>query len=211
MDVFIGIDPSLNSTGLCILKYEGEEKISEYFAIVKPDKLNKKEQIAQDKYLFFDYWLYDKVDIKVYDNDNHKHEYFKTCNFILALDKILEVIKENVDFDNDSVYLLQEGISYGSTLRTKSVFDLAGLNYMIRDRVLHLLKNRFVESHYTIATPQNIKKYASGAGNCKKEVLVDLFKILYPNFDLPKIDDVCDAYFMASYARFLKIERDNNE
>ena len=42
MDVFVGIDPSLNSTGLCILKYDNEEKISEYFAIIKPDKLSKK-------------------------------------------------------------------------------------------------------------------------------------------------------------------------
>lgn len=209
MDVFVGIDPSLNSTGLCILKYDNEEKVSEYFVIIKPDKLSKKELIAQDKYLFFDYVLYDKIDLKEFEDNNHKHEYYKTQNFISALNKIIDIIKENTS-PNDKVFILQEGISYGSTLRTKSVFDLAGLNYMIRDRIIKLLSNRYLDSNYIIATPQNIKKYASGAGNCKKDIMINLFKVLYPDFDLPKIDDICDAYFMASYARYLKLEEDKN-
>ena len=122
-------------------------------------------------------------------------------NFLIdthVLDKIIETVKDNVSDKNVEIYVVQEGVSYGSTLKTKSVFDLAGLNFMIRERFLK--DDRF---HLTIATPSEIKKYSSGNGNCKKEVMIDLFKILYPDFDLPKLDDICDAYFMASYAKYL--------
>ena len=185
----MGVDPSINSSGICIQFWEDNSKVKEYFAIVKPDKLTKKEQKAHDAYLFFDYVLY---------KNNHEHEHYKTLNMIAVLDKIIETVKDNVSDKNVEIYVVQEGVSYGSTLKTKSVFDLAGLNFMIRERFLK--DDRF---HLTIATPSEIKKYSSGNGNCKKEVMIDLFKILYPDFDLPKIDDICDAYFMASYAKYL--------
>ena len=197
MVVFMGVDPSINSSGICIQFWEDNSKVKEYFAIVKPNKLTKKEQKAHDAYLFFDYVLYEKYDLSKYE-DNHEHEHYKTLNMIAVLDKIIETVKDNVADKNVEIYVVQEGVSYGSTLKTKSVFDLAGLNFMIRERFLK--DNRF---HLTIATPSEIKKYSSGNGNCKKEVMMDLFKILYPDFDLPKLDDICDAYFMASYAKYL--------
>lgn len=203
MDIFIGIDPSMNSSGLCIQFFEEDNKIKEYFVIIKPDKLTKKEQQAQDKYLFFDYILFDKYDLKQYKEENHQHEWFKTLNMISVLDKIVDVIKSNIN-ECSNIYIVQEGISYGSTLRTKSVFDLAGLNFMIRDRIVKLSKGNFFNTFkYIIATPSEIKKWTSGNGNCKKEVMIDMFHILYPDFDLPKLDDVCDAYFMASYGKYL--------
>lgn len=197
MVVFMGVDPSINSSGICIQFWEDNSKVKEYFAIVKPNKLTKKEQKAHDAYLFFDYVLYEKHDLSKYE-DNHEHEHYKTLNMIAVLDKIIETVKDNVADKNVEIYVVQEGVSYGSTLKTKSVFDLAGLNFMIRERFLK--DDRF---HLTIATPSEIKKYSSGNGNCKKEVMMDLFKILYPDFDLPKLDDICDAYFMASYAKYL--------
>ena len=118
---------------------------------------------------------------------------------ISVLDSVIDTIKDNIsDINNVEIYIVHEGVSYGSTIRTNSVFDLAGLNYMIRERFIK--RDNF---HLTIATPSEIKKFASGNGNCNKEVMINLFKILYPNFNLPKIDDICDAYFMASYAKYL--------
>ena len=206
MNIYIGIDPSMNSTGLCIQFWEDKDTfVKEYFAIIKPGKLTKKEQLAQEKYLFFDYILFDKYDLKIYEN-NHEHEYYKTMNMINTLDKIIETIKENI-YENSNIFVVQEGISYGSTLRTKSVFDLAGLNFMIRDRFIRLAKNLDTNFKLTIATPSEIKKWSSGNGNCKKEVMIDMFMNIYPDFNLPKIDDICDAYFMASYGKYL---HDNN-
>jgi Holliday junction resolvasome RuvABC endonuclease subunit len=202
MDVFIGIDPSLNSTGLAFLYYENKEQVKEYYVIVKPNKLTKKEKEASEKYLYFDYVLYEKEDLKGYENNNHKHEKYKTLNFIRSLEKIIDTIRDNVS-DSDNIHVVQEGISYGSTLRTKSVFDLAGFNYMLRYKLYKFCKDRNAE--LIIATPTEIKKYATGAGNCKKEAMVNVFKIFHPDFDLPKIDDIVDASFMASYARFLNM------
>lgn len=206
MDVFIGIDPSLNSTGICIIKYENDQLINKYFAIIKPNKLTKKEMIAQDTYLFFDYVLFDKIDLKNI-LDNHIHEDTKTNNLINSMERIIDIIRENTT-ELDKIFIVQEGISYGSTLKTKSIFDLAGLNYMIRYRLKKFIDKRFIYSNYIIATPTEIKKFATGSGNCKKDIIVNNFKILFPDFDLPKIDDICDAYYMALYAKFLKDEED---
>lgn len=207
MNIYIGIDPSMNSTGLCIQIWEDKDTfVKEYFAIVKPGKLTKKEQIAQEKYLFFDYILFEKYDLKQYE-ENHDHEYYKTLNMINTLDKITEIIKSFIS-ENSNIFIVQEGISYGSTLRTKSVFDLAGLNFMIRDRLVKLSKSKMFNNFvYIIATPSEVKKWTSGNGNCKKEVMIDMFTNIYPDFNLPKIDDICDAYFMASYGKYL---HDNN-
>lgn len=203
MDVYIGIDPSLNSTGLCFLYYDGDEKLKEYFAITKPNKLTKKEKEFDDKYLFFDYWVYDKDDLKDIE-DNITKELIKTNNYIRNADKIIEIIKQNTN-QNDTVYIVQEAISYGSSMRTKSVFDLAGLNYILR-YILIYLKSRYYNYDTKIAfiPPTQIKKFATGSGNCSKDTIINAFKIIYPNFDLPKIDDICDAYYMALYAKYLK-------
>lgn len=205
MDIFIGIDPSLNSTGVCILLYDGDIKQHEYFYIIKPNKLSRKELAIHDDYKNypdFDYILYNKTDLKDI-TDNHKHEWEKTQNFRSALTEIIHIISEHCH-DDDKVYIVQEGISYGSTLRTKSVFDLAGLNYMLRDRLIKLCTNRYEDFKITIAPPTEIKKFATGSGNCKKEALIENFKILFPKYlNLPKVDDICDAYYMALFAKYL--------
>lgn len=201
MNIFIGIDPSMNSTGLVIQFYDGDTKIKENFYIIKPDKLTKKEKIAQEKYLYFDYIIYDKYDLKQFES-NHDHEYYKTLNMIKVVDNIYEIIRKYINEINN-IYIVQEGISYGSSIRTKSVFDLAGLNYIIRYK---LINNDNI--HFIIATPSEIKKWITGSGNCNKEIIIEMFKSLYTDFDIPKIDDISDAYFMSLYAK--KIYDDNN-
>ena len=70
MTYFIGIDPSINSTGICIQKFNEEEKISEDFIILKPgDKdipeskwLTKKEKLAEEQLYNFQYcYKHDKM------------------------------------------------------------------------------------------------------------------------------------------------------
>ena len=95
-----------------------------------------------------------------------------------------------------NTYVCQEGISYGSTVKTKSVFDLAGLNYLLRNTFI----NSSVCNYFVIASPSEIKKFATGKGNANKEMMVNMFSCIFPNLQLPKIDDICDAYFMANYA-----------
>ena len=219
MSIFVGIDPSLNSTGICIQFYEGDKFVKNMYYIVKPNKLTKREQAAQDNLINFDYALYEKIDLDMYKDNNvnfgNDHiynnlfsEYWKTVNMIRIVKKIKECIYDNIQGRKQyKLYIVQEGISYGSSIRTKSIFDLAGLNYMIR--------NEFIEkenSLFFIVPPTHIKKFATGIGNCKKELIISLFKSVEPELDkwLPKVDDIADAYYMSQYARHLYLE-DNKE
>ena len=195
-DVYIGIDPSINSTGLYIIRNNVHNA---YIIKPKPKKLSKKEQIAQDTLQDFDYVLYDKIDLKEHNDNNMLHEHYKTINMITVADIIEQTIQSLLYKKKyNNVYVIEEGISYGSSLRTKSIFDLAGLNYLIRDRFINNPKYNFM-----IATPSQVKKFASGNGNCKKEVIVELYKSSHPTHEIiPKIDDISDAYFMALYAKW---------
>ena len=209
INIYIGIDPSVNSSGVTCLAYEDNIKIKEFFFIVQPKKisktgavLTKKEDEAEQKYIDkFAYILYDKLEAV---EDNHITEYNKTLNFFQILDiiyeEVIKFIKQFGPFIN--VYVCQEGISYGSSVRTKSVFDLAGLNFLLRNMVIKYIK----PTEFIIATPSEIKKKTSGNGNCKKEVMIKLFQQIYPDFILPKIDDIADSFWMANYAKYLTEE-----
>ena len=199
MEIFIGIDPSLNSTGLCLQFYEDGQFVKDMYYIVKPNKLTKREKTAQETLINFDYALYEKIDLDMYKDNNLFSEYWKTVNMIRLVKMIKHCINDNIQGrQNVKLYIVQEGISYGSSIRTKSVFDLAGLNYMIR--------NEFIEKEnisFFITPPTHIKKFATGIGNCKKEMIIELFKATHKELAeiLPKVDDIADAYYMSQYAR----------
>ena len=209
MEIFVGIDPSLNSTGLCLQFYEDNKMVKDIFYIIKPNKLTKREQTAQDTLINFGYVLYNKIDLNMYKDNNLFYEYWKTVNMISIVKKIKECIYDNIQGRKQyKLYIVQEGISYGSSARTKSVFDLAGLNYMIR--------NEFIEKEnisFFIAPPTHIKKFATGIGNCKKELIIELFKSVEPKLaeKLPKVDDIADAYYMSKFARQIYIDNNKEE
>ena len=205
IDIYVGIDPSINSSGITCLAYEDGKLIREMYYIIKPDKLTKKEDEAEKKYIDkFMYVLYQKPE---YDKENnHAVEYYKTKILKLILENIEQIIRKFIYQITYSgifnLYVCQEGISYGSSVRTKSVFDLAGLNFLLRMMVITKLNPTF----FLIATPSEIKKKTSGNGNCKKEVMIDLFKGINPDFNLPKLDDIADSFWMANYVKNLHDE-----
>jgi len=196
-DIFIGIDPSTNSSGVVILTYKDDELINENYYIIKPDKLTKKEAAAELAVPQFSYVIYDKLSSEE-DDDHFEAEIKKTKNFIKIVSKCSEcILKEANKYKfNYRLHICQESISYGSVKLTRSIFDLSGLNYLLRNMALHL-----ADCELTVATPSEIKKFASGAGNAKKEIMVQLFKACHPDFDLPKLDDVADAYWMAKFGK----------
>src|SRR5574344_808076 len=137
MNVFIGIDPSINSTGMTIRTDTGFCR----FFIIKGDKLTKKEKNAQsDNYEIFEYCLYQKENVKD-TNNAHERELAKAHNLSTIADTIYNIIEELLQKFRktstiDSVTICMEGISYGS-IHSAAVMDLAGLNYLIRDRLHH--------------------------------------------------------------------------
>ena len=96
----------------------------------------------------------------------------------------------------DSVTICMEGISYGS-IHSAAVMDLAGLNYLIRDRLHH----HTIVGTLLVTPPAEIKRFYTGSGNANKGLMISTFKGSFPDFDLPKLDDICDSEAMAKYAR----------
>lgn len=197
MNVFIGIDPSINSTGMTIRTDTGFCR----FFIIKGDKLTKKEKNAQsDNSEIFEYRLYQKENVKD-TNNAHERELAKAHNLSTIADTIYNIIEELLQKFRktstiDSVTICMEGISYGS-IHSAAVMDLAGLNYLIRDRLHH----HTVVGTLLVTPPAEVKRFYTGSGNANKQLMISTFKGSFPDFDLPKIDDVCDSEGMAKYAR----------
>ena len=197
MNVFIGIDPSINSTGMTIRADTGFCR----FFIIKGDKLTKKEKNAElDNSEIFEYCLYQKENVKD-TNNAHERELAKSHNLSTIADTIYNIIEEILQQFRktstiDSVTICMEGISYGS-IHSAAVMDLAGLNYLIRDRLHH----HTVVGTLLVTPPAEIKRFYTGSGNANKLLMISTFKGSFPDFDLPKLDDICDSEAMAKYAR----------
>ena len=197
MNVFIGIDPSINSTGMAIRTDTGFCR----FFIIKGDKLTKKEKNAQSNNSeIFEYCLYQKENVKD-TNNAHERELAKAHNLSTIADTIYNIIEELLQKFRktstiDSVTICMEGISYGS-IHSAAVMDLAGLNYLIRDRLHH----HTIVGTLLVTPPAEVKRFYTGSGNANKQLMISTFKGSFPDFDLPKIDDVCDSEGMAKYAR----------
>ena len=197
MNVFIGIDPSINSTGMTIRTDTGFCR----FFIIKGDKLTKKEKNAQlDNSEIFEYCLYQKENVKD-TNNAHERELAKAHNLSTIADTIYNIIEELLQQLRktgtiDSVTICMEGISYGS-IHSAAVMDLAGLNYLIRDRLHH----HTVVGTLLVTPPAEVKRFYTGSGNANKQLMISTFKGSFPDFDLPKIDDICDSEAMSKYAR----------
>ena len=197
MNVFIGIDPSINSTGMAIRTDTGYCR----FFIIKGDKLTKKEKNAQlDNSEIFEYCLYQKENVKD-TNNAHERELAKANNLSTIADTIYNIIQDvlwqlkKIDSVN-SITICMEGISYGS-IHSAAVMDLAGLNYLIRDRLHH----HTVVGTLLVTPPAEIKRFYTGSGNANKQLMISTFKGSFPDFDLPKLDDIADSDSMAKYAR----------
>ena len=197
--LYVGIDPSINSTGITIARYENNVEVEIKFYIIKNGKLTKRESAANDSIDNFEYIIYNKIDLTQFKDDNHVFEYYKTKNMVEVVNTIYDLILNEVKKYTSAVNVVIEGISYGSSIRTKSVFDLAGLNYMIRYK---LITSDIQHLNLSIATPSNIKKYATGKGNANKESIMTIFKYIFPEMqNIPKLDDIADSYFMAMFSR----------
>lgn len=230
IDLFIGIDPSINSTGIAIIEYLATYDVNtdpikciynrKSFNVIK-DKLTKKEISIIDNYKSNDFnvILYNKqkssINLTSSDNEN-----IKTANLrsiIYSIKKKIKSYIDNINFKGDidtiRCYVTIEANSYGSSGRTVSLIELAGLNYLIRNLIMDLneenefilYNNKKVNISYKlfIEPPTVIKKFATSRGDADKDLMLYCFSLkneyLYNNLKEFKLDDIADAYFMALY------------
>ena len=196
-ELYVGIDPSINSTGVTINIWKDNSLFTEVFYIIKGNKLTKKEQnVAEDDDLNkVIYSTYEKIDIKD-ACDSHELELIKTKNLLNIVNVISHIITV-YSKHCDNIYVGMEGLSYGSSVRTRSIYELAGLNYLIRNE---LMTKHMCELY--ILPPTEVKKFATGIGNCSKDAVINVFSSIFPNLlKIPKIDDIADSWFICNYVR----------
>ncbi len=202
MEVFVGIDQSINSTGVTVQCFEKEKLVNQHFYIIKANKLTKREKKAEEDIEEFENILYNKWE-KEDAKDNNEFELHKLENNISISGCILDIIKNHAINSLDKVYVSMEGISFQSSNKTQSIIDLAGLSTLIRYRVYnYFMANQDHLGSLKIFTPSEVKRFATGNGMSKKEVMVELFKTNNKKFAMiPKLDDMADSYWICSYMR----------
>ena len=189
--ITIGIDPSLNSTGICV-NVEGKCK---YYIITS--KMTKKMSAFKNEYI--QYLPYEKQDTNKKLNEYADVEYNKAQNIYNICERIRTIIKANVEWhagDNlNNCEIFMEGVSYGS-IGSAALVDLSGLNFAIRNVLLDL------GVKFTIVSPSQNKKFATGNGAADKELMIySWIKVEKHLKDITeiKIDDLADAYFLSNY------------
>lgn len=111
-----------------------------------------------------------------------------------------EVTKIIDEYENhlDRIYL--EGVSYGSNGRTFS--QICGMHYSLR----YILYTNYVLPVH-IVEPTKLKKYITGKGNCRKDlILLNVYKKYGVEFD---DDNLADAFVLAMMA-FEEYQQENS-
>lgn len=213
MKTIVGIDLSLNSTGVCILRNEKINLISLFRTDNNLDKIfDRKDHISL---------LNDCKELKMIINNKetdkskeyHIREREKISIFSLLAEEIKESILESIKDDED-VYIAMEGISFGSN--GNSLIDISMLTGILRNNLLKIpgisLEKFFVFS------PTSIKKFA-GKGNYKKidmynalcetnDIQSDFINLIRNNKDLiitksgtvkKPIEDIIDSIWVAKF------------
>lgn len=134
---YVGIDMSLSSTGLYIIKEDGEEI---YYNYKSDDKLTKWHKVLS----FVNYKSYKRAKSDVYSDS----EVLKIISYNMITDTIMEDILKHVEPENTTI--VTEGYSYSSS-NTTSLIDLVAYASLLRAKVVeHKFYNFIVKSPSTL-------------------------------------------------------------
>ncbi len=187
--VTIGLDLSINSTGVCIYN---TTRLQSFYYIISP-KFTKKASTNGNASLALIQYEKATVDSKIDYSVKEELKTYNIYNIVRHIKTILEVWKPDV--------VTIEGVSFGST-GSAALIDLSGLNYMARMACIEAhVRNVFIVS------PTQNKKFATGNGSAEKDVMISAWQKLEKHMigieQYVKVDDIADAYFMARYGESL--------
>jgi crossover junction endodeoxyribonuclease RuvC len=115
---------------------------------------------------------------------------------VRRLMKIRDEIKSAIMTERIEIATI-EGISYMSKNST-STSQLSGLNYMVREMLMK------IGIPFVIVAPTSLKKFATGKGNCGKDVMM---LEIYKRWGVSILNDnVADAYALARAAEAVNKE-----
>lgn len=204
INIFVGIDPSLNSTGVAV--YIPETEIYNLYNI--RSKRTKKEESQMPEYGVIDTVMYKYTDANIYKgNDSHKFELIKTKNIINIVKEIRTILVKHIltsayNCDYVSLHVCIETNAFSTGIRSVSLIDLCGLNFLIRSMIIKLPEEFAcnVNTSLVCASPTEIKKFATNRGDADKDLMLYCFSLLKPEicetYSFMKLDDLADAHFM---------------
>lgn len=167
MKTIIGIDLSLISTGVCILRENSINLVS----VLKTDNNIEKIFSRNDHFSLLKECRELRLILKNKElnksEEYHIREREKICNFVALVKEIKDAILESIN-DGDDVYIGMEGISFGSP--GNSLIDISMLTGILRGEILKILGND--PGRFFVFSPTAIKKFA-GKGNFKKIDMYD--------------------------------------
>jgi len=113
----------------------------------------------------------------------------------------LQYIRDSIILDDVEIALI-EGLALG-TIKTQSIVQLAGLNYLLREHFL------LCNIPFIIVAPTQLKRFITGNGVCKKELmLLEVYKRYNISFN---DNNICDSYALARIGEALLYNKKVNK
>ena len=214
--MFVGIDFSINSPGICIIHDETCHWISNSIGPkTKADQayVEKIKACSDVSYIQFGGDSTSQESIDSY-SDN---EYRKIIRYISRANQIMEIIFTTIESlkYKGPIHFGFEGFSYGSN--TNNIIDIAIATGFLKERLIDYCAYNSIDMTLDVMAPGTIKKHA-GSGRYNKKEMYEVFaenrhadnKLGESDFwnlaqsikglkKLPKpTDDLIDAYFVAN-------------
>ena len=214
--MFVGIDFSINSPGICIIHEDQCCWISNSIGPKTKADASYVERIkncSDVSYIQFETDVSSQESIDSY-SDN---EYRKIIRYINRANQIREIIFSTIEQNKYSgpIHFGFEGFSYGSN--TNNIIDIAIATGFLKERLIEYCSANDIEMTLDVMAPGTIKKHA-GSGRYNKKEMYEVFvenrhsdsKLEKSDFwnlsqsikglkKLPKpTDDLIDSYFVAN-------------
>lgn len=182
--ITIGLDISYNSTGLCIIKDDAKP----IFYQICPSKEKHSASIHFDTY----HREYSDTD------DYSLNELNRIIDAESLARKVREIIRKYVP-KTEKCYIRIEGPMNMAFVRASMKYH-NGNDMVVINKMVTFFLMKMENTEILILPITKIKKSFCGKGNGKKELMIQRFKELFPDFDYTgKYDDIVDAYALATY------------
>jgi hypothetical protein len=210
--IYIGIDFSINSPGICIWSDLGQHY--DFISLPAPKLGTKREQALQDELAQLEGVHLERQPPFQKGENWSKRELLKLKLWDDGSQRILDLISPLVQGKGEC-FIGFEGTSYGSKMRTNNLIDSASGAAILKVKMWQ----RFRPVDLVTLAPSTIKKFAGG-GAWNKSRLFEAFlnptgdphirshplwkisKDIGPVKKVPKpIDDLVDAYFLVNYLK----------
>ena len=171
--MIVGLDLSINSTGITVRDDEKNGENLYYYLIVSKvtNKTLKKIESNELK----------PLNIIVYNKTEDINGNLKQIG-----DNIINILSQ---YEVEKIVI--EDVALGAT-HSRSLIDLTGLNYWVR---CLLMKEGY---KFETIPPTKWKKELLGNGQATKDIITDAWKrITNISIDYNKLDDVADSYFLS--------------